>query len=91
MSSAVGAQYLKVVSVTSPLVFPNVVLAALRSMCGSVLYLSSAQPMAHRLAHTLWNDESAERLQNNQLTRCVAAVVDLFPLFSVERGYEAFP
>lgn len=91
MSSAGGSQHLKVASVTSPLVFSKAALAAVSSVCESVLYVSSARPMAHRLADALWDDVRAERSENDPLALSVAAAVDPVPLARVERAYAAFP
>lgn len=90
-AKGVGRENVRIASVSASLVFSAEDLPVVADVCESALYVSSARPMAHRLADALWHDVRAQRSENDPLALSVAAAVDPAAVARLERAYAAFP
>lgn len=85
------SQNLALASVSLPLTFSLDDISVINNLCESVMYVSSARPMAHRLTDALWHDVDAQRSENDPLALSVAAAINARAMARVERAYNAFP
>lgn len=85
------SQTIALASVSLPLIFSPEDLTVIDNVCESVMYVSSARPMAHRLTDALWHDVHAQRSENDPLALSVAAAINTNAMARVERAYNAFP